>query len=241
MAATWACPTCRRRVPLREAACFCGCPREQAEREHEEARRKDAAAPTRELGLTLVLIALGLVYVGGRSGHPRRQAEPELAPVHPLPPPPRVVPLGTPVPRPSPSAPLPAFDFPETAPAATTPPAAAPRAPEPEPRPSPAAAQGREALRAAYAALAPEAARLEQVERDYRSMCIGSHVGVVVVNCDQMQAWQAASARRVQEGLAAAEERARRARVLPGDVRALRSELGVERWEALAASALSPR
>lgn len=31
------------------------------------------------------------------------------------------------------------------------------------------------------------------------------------------------------------------ARVLPGDVRALRGELGVERWEALAASALSPR
>lgn len=231
-------------MPLREAVCFCGCPREQAEREREEARLKDTAAPTRELGLTLVLIALGLVYVVGRSGGPPRQAEPELAPVHTLPPPPPpVAPLERPAPQPSPRAPRPAFDFPETAQAATTTPAAAPRAPDPdpEPSPSPAAAQGRATLRAAYAALAPEAARLEQVERDYRNMCLGSHVGVVVVNCDQMQAWQADSARRVQEGLAAAEERARRARVLPGDVRALREELGVERWEALAASALAPR
>lgn len=246
MPATWTCPTCRRRVPLREALCFCGCPRERAEREVEEARLKDPAQPTRELGLTLALIALVLVFVVGRPGDPPRQAEPEAAPVHTLPPPPPPAPgppprYETPAPRPSRRPSLPAFDFPAASSPTPAPSAPATATPEPEPGPSASALRGREELRAGYAALAPEAARLEQVQRDYRASCLGSHVGVVVMNCDQMQAWQADSARRVREGIAAAEERARRARVLPGDVRALREQLGVERWEQLADGALAPR
>ena len=238
MPATWTCPTCRRRVPLREAVCFCGCPRERAEREVEEARLKDAAQPTRELGLTLALIALVLVFVVGRPGD--RRVEPEVAPVNtPTPPPPPAPRHEAPAAWPSPRPSLPGFDFPAANPPA--PPVAAPATPEPDPSPPPSGARGREELRAGYTALAPEAARLEQVQRDYRALCLGSHVGVVVMNCDQMQAWQADSARRVREGIAAAEERARRARVLPGDVRALREQLGVERWEQLADGALPPR
>ncbi len=242
MAVTWSCPTCHRRVPLREAVCFCGCPRERAEREVEEARLKDPAQPTRELGLTLALIALVLVFVVGRPGDPPRPAEPEAAPVNPLPPRPPPAPrYETPASRPRPRPSLPAFDFPSASPPALPVAAPATATPEPEPGPSSSAARGREELRAGYAALAPEAARLEQLQRDYRALCLGSHVGVVVMNCDQLQAWQADSARRVREGIAAAEERARRARVLPGDVRALREQLGVERWEQLADEALAPR
>lgn len=241
MPATWTCPTCRRRVPLREAVCFCGCPRERAEREVEEARRKDAAQPTRELGLTLALIALVLVFVVGRPGNQPRRVEPEVAPVNtlPPPPPPPAPRYETPAPRPRPRSSLPDFDLPTASPPAPAPSAPAPATPEPDP--SPGASRGRAELHAGYAALAPEAARLEQLQRDYRASCLGSHVGVVVMNCDQMQAWQADSARRVREGIAAAEERARRARVLPGDVRALREQLGVERWEQLADGALAPR
>ncbi len=242
MAATWACPTCQRRVPLREPVCFCGCPREHAEREAAEARQRDSAQPTRELALTLVLIALVAAVLVAKGGHPPPARPPEpVAPAPTLPPPPAPAqPVDTPAPRPSPSTRPPALGFPELAPPAAAAPAPAPPPATPEATPSPAS-RGRENLRAAYVALTPEAARLEQLQRDHRALCFGVPAGVRISNCDQMQAWQADSARRVQEGLAAAEERARRERVLPGDVRALREELGVERWEALAAGALAAR
>lgn len=237
--ATWPCPRCQRRVPLREAACFCGCPREEAEREQREQRQRSAAQPTRELFLVLLLVGLaGWVIVRQR---PEPQPEPApVAPVRlrrPAPEPRDTQPISSPtLPEPdssSPATPLPATPVPAApAPAATAAPA---------PEATPAAELARQDLRSAYAALAPEAQRLERVLSDYRQRCLGTPVGVVIVNCDQMQGWLTESARRIQAGLATAEERARRSRALPGDVRALREELGVAGWEELAARALAAR
>jgi hypothetical protein len=237
--ATWPCPRCQRRVPLREAACFCGCPREEAEREQRQQRQRSAAQPTRELVLMLVLVGLlGWVLVRQR---PEPEPEPvPLATVRVRPPSPdlgdaRPIPSATPLePDSSPSAtPLAAVPVP------AAPALAAPAAPAPEA--TPASELARQELRSAYAALAPEAQRLERVLSDYQQRCLGSPVGVVIINCDQMQGWLTDSARRIQEGLATAEERARRSRALPGDVRALREELGVAGWEELAARALTAR
>ena len=226
-------------MPLREAACFCGCQREEAEREQRQQRQRSAAQPTRELVLMLVLVGLtGWVLV-----RQRREPEPDPVPVVPV----RVRPpspgLGDARPTPSPILPEPGPPSPAEPPPTTPAPAApAPAATAtPAPEATPASELARQDLRSAYAALAPEAQRLDRILSDYQQRCLGTPVGVVIVNCDQMQGWLTDSARRIQEGLATAEERARRSRALPGDVRALREELGVAGWEELAARALAAR
>lgn len=246
MAVTWLCPRCRRRVPRREAACFCGCPREQAEREAHEEHQRSAAQPTRELALMLALIGLiALLFARQRLAPPPEPGpEPPAAvatvsrPV-PTPPSDHAGPALTPGPhRPAHATPEPAPPLPPVPTPAT--PSAASAAP-PVPATPPASEAARLALRSAYGALASEASRLERLLTDYQALCQGPHVGVVVSNCDQLQGWLSESARRVQDGLAAAEEQARRERALPGDVRALREEMGVARWEALAGRALATR
>ncbi len=236
MAATWLCPRCQRRVPLREAACFCGCPREQAELEEREVRQRSAAQPTRELALMLALIGLlGWVLVRQRPEPPPEPDPVPVAPVRVRPPSP-LPQEARPTPSPTPHEPV----APSTPAAEPTSAALAPAATEsPSPAATPASELARQELRSAYAALAPEAQRLERVLPDYQQHCLGAHVGIVIANCDQMQAWLAESARRIQAGLATAEEQARHARALPGDVRALREDLGVARWEELAARALA--
>lgn len=226
-------------MPLREAACFCGCPREEAEREQRQQRQRSAAQPTRELALMLVLVGLaGWALV-------RQRPEPEPGPGPAVPvrvrPPSPALGDDRPIPSPTPLEPD------SSPPAAPLPPTPVPAAPAlaatatPAPEATPASELARQELRSAYAALAPEAQRLERILSDYQQSCVGMPVGVVIVNCDQMQGWLAASGRRIREGLATAEERARRSRALPGDVRALREELGVAGWEKLAARALAAR
>ena len=251
-AATWACPVCGRRVPRREAECFCGAKQLQVEQHlQREAQRTSKRIPF-DVAFFVVLLVLVAVY----SVHRLTRDEPEglsagasnaLAAVVATPEPllpsasqPSAMPSSEEVRAPQPP-PLP------------TPPAqgveaARSAAPSPTPAPTPTPFDEREAARAAGLAayegelqrLAAAAARLQQHLGVYRRECNDSQkIGRGISNCGEIESTIKGEVSQLQQALDAAEDQARRAWLEPGKVRTARagSFFGTREWDELEGAA----
>ena len=260
--ATWVCPICGRRVPKREAECFCGA-KQQVAQQHQvqQAKKQSTRIPT---DVALLILAVVLVGVYGlrratkdatESEAPGRNLLAGVAPTTEPPAPAAAPPLPAapsqaaqesaepPAIQRAPPPPLPPLQAPaETARAATPPPATA--APAPTPAPPDERAQVRAAGLAAYEAalrrLTDVAARVEENVRVFTQECGDSQkVGSAIGNCPEIEAAIRRDLQQVLRGLDAAEDEARRAWLEPGQVREARgrSVFGSRQWDDIVSAA----
>ncbi len=249
MSATWACPICGRRVPKREAECFCGAKQSQAQqREVREAERTSTRIPF-DVAFLLVLLVLVGVYALHRMTRPAEDAAAERPSesVSATSPPtlqaPEPVLAQSATATPPPSAPPP----PALPPAATLEPVTV-ATPQPAPQATPTPVDEREQARtAALAAFEAELLRLSALAQRldahfgvYMSECGPDRkIANVVSNCAEIEATVKREASDIQRGLDAAEDQARRGWLNPGRVRDARSRsfFGSRRWDELQSAA----
>lgn len=252
-AATWLCPVCGRRVPRREAECFCGAKQAQVEQHvQREAQRTSKRIP---LDVAFFVVLLVLVGVYGVDRMTRDESDVSAAAGNPLaaivampePPPPLSLPASPPPRAPQPSelaAPAPAPPL-FTLPPAPTPGAGAlTAAPAPPPSPTPTPfderAEVRRAGLAAYEAelqrLAAAAGRLHEHMGVYRRECNDSQkFGTATSNCGEIEDTIKREVSQIHHALDAAEDQARRAWLEPGTVRSARASsfFGTREWDEL--------
>ena len=256
-AGTWLCSVCGRRVPRREAECFCGAKQTQVEQHvQREAQRTSKRIP---LDVAFFVVLLVLVGVYGLHRITQDESDVSAAAGSPLaaivampepPPPPSVPSLPPRAPQPSEqAAPAPASLPPLSPPVASAEAVearAAPPAPPPSPTPTPfdEQAEVRRAGLAAYEAalqrLAAAAGRLQEHMGAYRRECSDSQkVGTAISNCSEIEATIKREVSQIQQALDAAEDQARRAWLEPGKVRTARgsSFFGTREWDELESAA----
>lgn len=250
--ATWVCPVCGRRVPRREAECFCGAKQQAAEQHHRKEEQKKSTRIPPDVAFLVLLVVLIGVYALHRvtrqvsddsSAGARNILGPALA--TPEPPPPLSIPV---LPSRAPqqaAAEQPAFQRappPPVPPPAAAPSVEAPRAATPTPAPTPTPfderAQVRTAGLAAYEAalqrLAAAAARLDQHVRAYKTECGDTQkFAYAVSNCAEIESTVQREASQIQQALDAAEDQARRAWLELGQVRDARGRtvFGSRQWD----------
>lgn len=256
---TWVCPVCSRRVPRREAECFCGTKQAQAEQHQQREEQKRSTRIPLDVAFIVVLLVLGGVY----TLHRVTRAEPDEAPAGarnfgaimatPEPEPalsvpaepsraPRRIPAAGVAPASAPPPPLPPPATP--APGLEPPRAAASEAPYPTAAPVDEQERVRAAGLAAYVAelqrLSAAAARLDARVRDHKTECGETQkFAYAVSNCAELESAVKREVAQIQSALDAAEDQARRAWLQPGTVRdaRARSVFGTRQWDELLGAA----
>lgn len=256
-AATWLCSVCGRRVPRREAECFCGAKQVQVEQHvQREAQRSSKRIP---LDVAFFVVLLVLVGVYGVHRLTRDESDASASAGNPSavivatpePPPPLSLPPSRPrASQPSEllapaQAPLPLLTPPAAPPQGVDAARAAVPSPTPFPTPTPfdEQAEVRRAGLAAYEAelqrLAAAASRLQEHMGVYRSECNDSPKYRPISNCGEIVATIKRDVSRIQQALDAAEDQARRAWLEPGKVRTARASsfFGTREWDVLESAA----